>query len=266
MADGEELLETGYGPDTPPDDSVLRQFLLNQSSMNRLIAECAGGRHETHEDVSMADAGSVVPYLNQAVLLRPLRSMADPVFDRIDTFFDSSAMVTLLSAWPTPDLTERGWVLIGHPMFVVAPPGAVATEETPGVTVTRVSTRDELETAERVVIDGYPVSEAQGAPPGSLLPAALLDSGMGVWLGLLDGEPVGVGAELTAHGVVNLAMDATLPQARRRGVWRSVVAARTGAAAHVPAVAFTSDFSRSGFVAMGFLPITRFTFWARPGS
>ena len=31
----------------------------------------------------------------------------------------------------------------------------------------------------------------------------------------------------------------------------------------LPAVAFTSDHSRPGFVRMGFLPITRFTLWSR---
>jgi hypothetical protein len=30
----------------------------------------------------------------------------------------------------------------------------------------------------------------------------------------------------------------------------------------LPAVAFTSDYSRPGFLRMGFLPITVFTLWA----
>jgi hypothetical protein len=29
-------------------------------------------------------------------------------------------------------------------------------------------------------------------------------------------------------------------------------------------VAYTSDFSRPGFLRMGFLPVTRFTLWLRP--
>jgi hypothetical protein len=55
---------------------------------------------------------------------------------------------------------------------------------------------------------------------------------------------------------------ATLPAARRRGVWHALVAARCTATPDLPAVAFTSDYSRPGFVRTGLLPITRFTLWA----
>lgn len=40
-------------------------------------------------------------------------------------------------------------------------------------------------------------------------------------------------------------------------------AGKSPAAPDLPAVAFTSDYSRPGFLRMGFLPITRFTMWAR---
>jgi hypothetical protein len=45
-------------------------------------------------------------------------------------------------------------------------------------------------------------------------------------------------------------------------VWRTLVAARYTDIPDLPAVAFTSDCSRPGFLRMGFLPITRFTLWA----
>jgi hypothetical protein len=35
-------------------------------------------------------------------------------------------------------------------------------------------------------------------------------------------------------------------------------------AADLPAVAYTSDFSRPGFERLGYLPITRLTLWWRP--
>jgi hypothetical protein len=259
-----ERLETGHEPDTASDDSVLRQFLMNQSAMNRILAEHAHGRHELGGEVSLSDAGSAVAFLNQAVLHRPVLNQADPVLDQIDSFFTGSPAATVLSAWPTPDLSGRGWLLMGHPMFVVAAPRAVRAEPRPGVHVQRVTTPHELAVAEHVLVDGYPIPEGAHAASGSLLVSTLTDSDLGVWLGRLDGEPAGVGAELTAHGVVNLAMDATLAAARRRGVWRSIVAARAASAPDLPTVAFTSDYSRPGFVAMGFLPITRFTLWVRP--
>jgi hypothetical protein len=45
-------------------------------------------------------------------------------------------------------------------------------------------------------------------------------------------------------------------------VWHALVAARCAATPDLPAVAFTSDYSRPGFVRTGFLPVTRFTLWA----
>jgi hypothetical protein len=232
--------------------------------MNGALAAASDGRHEVDGDISLSDARSVVPYLNQAVLLRPVLNDRDPVLDRIDGFFSSPSVATVLSVWPTPDLTSRGWSLIGHPMFVVAPPGGIVGGESPaGVDVAAVTTAERLAEAERVLVDGYPIEVPGTAASGSVLPPALLDGELDVWLGTLEGDPVGVGAALSAHGVVNLAMDATLPSARRRGVWRAIVAARAATEPSAPTVAFTSDFSRPGFVSMGFLPITRFTLWAR---
>jgi hypothetical protein len=65
------------------------------------------------------------------------------------------------------------------------------------------------------------------------------------------------------HGLVNLCLGATLPGVRRRGVWRSLVWERVSEDPGKPAVAYTSDDSRPGFLRMGFLPVTRFTLWAR---
>ena len=78
----------------------------------------------------------------------------------------------------------------------------------------------------------------------------------------LDGTPIAVAASHTAHGVVNLCLAATLPTARRRGVWHALVATRCAGTPDLAAAAFTSDYSRPGFLRMGFLPITRFTLWA----
>lgn len=64
--------------------------------------------------------------------------------------------------------------------------------------------------------------------------------------------------------MTNLCIGATLPQARRRGVWEALVWARVATAPDLPAVAFTSDLSRPGLVRLGFLPVTRLTLWHRP--
>jgi hypothetical protein len=260
----ERPLEDGWLPDTPVGDTLLRQFVHNQGDLDCAVARALDGRAESSPDVFLADAASPVLYFNQALLARPLRGAGDGVLDEIESFFGAgTSAATLLSIWPTPDLSARGWSLIGHPAFVARGPAPPTASPRDGVEIRVATGADDLAVAERVAIEGYPMPEAAGGPSGSVLPAAVLDSGMEVRLGLCDGEPVGVGNSYVGHGVVNLCLGATLTAARRRGVWEALVWARVGAAPDLPAVAFTSDYSRPGFLRMGFLPITRFTLWAR---
>jgi hypothetical protein len=261
----ERPLETGWLADTPIGDTALRRFQFNQADVNDLVARAAGGRRERTDDVALADAGSVVPYYNQALLLRPLAHDADPVLDDIERFAGAATgrPFTILSSWPTPDLRGRGWHLAGHPAFVVRGDGRSGHVPPPDVEVRTAVTADDLAVAERVAIEGYPLEEAAGRPPGTVLPPALVGQPLVFRTGFLEDEPVAAAASHVAHGVVNLCFAATLPAARRRGVWEALVWARTSDAPDLPAVAFTSDFSRPGFERMGFVPVFRFTLWIR---
>ncbi len=257
-------LEDGWLPDTPVDDTLLRQFVHNQAELDAIVARALGGRVEATADVFLADAVSPVPYFNQAILARPLRGADDGVLDEVEAFFTGGKHpATLLSLWPTPDLSARGWALMGHPAFVARGPAPHDSVPRPGVEVRVADDAGTLAVAERVAIEGYPLEEAAGLSEPNVLPATLLGTGLRVRLGLCDGEPAAVGNVYTGHGVVNLCLGATLPAARRRGVWEALVWARLDEAPDLPAVAYTSDYSRPGFIRMGFLPITRFTLWAR---
>jgi hypothetical protein len=256
-------LETGWLADTPVDDTVLRRFLFNQADANAKIATASGGRHERTDAVAMADANGPVPYFNQAVLLQPLVSADEPTLDHLAAFYRGAAGTRmLLSLWPTPDLASRGWSLVGHPVFMVRGAFPSSFKQSEGVTVRTAATSDDLHEAERIAVDGYPLDEARGLPPGRLFPDALLDTDVRFRIGGLDGEGVGAAACHVSHGVVNLCFAATLPQARRRGVWEALVWARVGDGPSLPAVAYTSDYSRPGFERMGFVPTIRFTLWA----
>lgn len=261
-----DVLATGWGAGEPIDDSVLRRFVFNQAEVLRAMASGPAARQVADDDVVMVDSGGPVPYSNMAVLLRPVTRADDPVLDRVADFYadarDRTAL--LLSVWPLADLSARGLVLGGHPMFVVRPPGPVPITTTAGVDVGEVTTVDDLHALERIAVEGYPLDEARGLPPGSCFPEALLASPVTLRLGSVGGRPVSGAAALAAHGVVNLCFAATLPAGRRRGVWSELVWARVRQAPDLPAVAFTSDDSRPGFVKLGFLPITRFTLLVRP--
>ena len=255
-------LETGWRPDTPIGDSLLRRFVANQADLQDDLVGAVGGRSDRTPDVALSDSGLAAAYLNQAVMLRPISDAYDPVLDHGASFYAGSVGL-LLSPWPTPDLAGRGWQLVGHPMFVVrGPVGEPADAPPSDVSVRRAETPDDLALVERIVIDGYPVPELDGLPANRAIGPAVLESAVRHWIGYLDGTPTAAAASHAAHGVVNLCLAATLPATRRRGVWHALATARCASTPDLPAVAFTSDYSRPGFLRMGFLPITRFTLWA----
>lgn len=264
MSTSTRPLETGWRPDTPVDDSLLRQFLFNQAATNRWLAEARGGRvHET-PDVTVAIAGDVSMYLNQALLRRPVLSDADPVLDQLDGLYAAAGVTGLVvSLWPTPDLGARGWEVVGHPMLLARQPGLTPPGPASACEVSVVEDEAGLRAFEQVMVQGYPVAPAGDGRP--TFAARLAGGPVRFRLARVDGVPVAAAASHAAHGVVNLCMAATLPAARRLGAWRALVAARLGDAPRLPAVAFTSDDSRPGFLRMGFLPILRLTLWAVPG-
>lgn len=255
-----QVLETGWFPETPIEDNLVRRFLHNQAELSVALAETAGGEVLREPGVVAAWYDTRVVYNSMAVLTSPL--MPD-VLDQVDAFYTGRS-ATMLSAWPTEDLSERGWVLMGHPMFVVKAPGHLAVPAPPGVTTEVACTAEELALAERLACEGYPLPEAIGAAPNSVYAEGTLQTPLLVRLGLVDGEPVSVAASFLAHDVVNLCLAATLPRGRRRGVWAQLVAARVNDEEHLPSAAITSDDSRPGFTKLGFLPVQRMTMWLRP--
>jgi GNAT superfamily N-acetyltransferase len=88
-----------------------------------------------------------------------------------------------------------------------------------GVEVRRAETREELLAAERIakIAFGEQVTDDDPPPPDPLKP---------LYLAYVDGEPVGrASASFSEHGVT-LFGGATLPEARGRGAYRALVAAR----------------------------------------
>lgn len=252
----ERPLETGWLPDTPVDDSLLRRFVFNEAALKVIWAEAAGGRVEQRDGLVLADTGGLIPYFNQAVLLSPLLGADDVRLDAAAAYFDEVGRpATLLSLWPTPDLSARGWSLEGHPMLVARGPWGETTRAGDAQMVRELAAEDVGEYA-RVLEQGYPL-------PGAVVPAGLVERGVRLRVAEINGAVVAGAAGYVAHGVVNLCGAATLPEARRTGAWGALVRTRTADAPDLPAVAYTSDYSRPGFVHMGFLPITRFTLWRR---
>ena len=263
MAGSERPLEHGWLPDTPVGDTVLRSLAHNQGEVNAAVATAAGGRMQRTDAVLLADSGTPVPYDNQAVLVRPLAGPDDGVLDDVEAFFAGAANpATLLSIWPTPDLAARGWILVGPPAWVLRSPGPVPDAEPPPGWRSRCSRprRD----WPRPSASPSRATRSRRRRGGRWGPCCRPPS----WAPASRCGSAGSTASLghVGCGVQNLCLGATLPAARRKGVWESLVWARVADAPELPAAAYTSDFSRPGFVRMGFVPVLRFTLWLRPPS
>ena len=269
MSGGAELF-TGWGPDAPASDTVLRAFLLNWADSTAVAVEATGGQVRRRDDLVAADVGRPAGFTNCAILLAPLgtASTAD-VLGALDDLYGfasggKTGEVVLISAWPTPDLRPRGWALMGHPPIHLVPPGRGLPPAPPGLRIEPVTDEVGLRVWEDVVVAGYPLPDVAPYLPGGIYPSRVLTDGrFRFWLGWHDGRPVGVAAAFVSHGVNNVLIVATLPEARGRGFGQALTWRAALAEPGLPAVLLSSDDGRPVYDRMGFFPLFRFTLWHR---
>ncbi len=197
-------LASGWEPDVPVGDSLLRRYLYCWAALCETFALAAGGRTTTTPRFAAADYRRPSGWFNSATLLQPALAEAfDEVVDDVETFFAGGrGEVHLWSAWPTPDLSARGWELVGHPPLLVRPPAAlVPPPAPPGVDVAEVGDAAALADWERVAVEGYPLPELLPVAPAAVAhPSLLADPRLQFSLGRGDGEPVSVGTLFTDYG------------------------------------------------------------------
>ena len=259
------MLETGWGPETPVGDTLLRRAVFAMAGAWEPAVAALGGRVGRYAEFALADLRRPAGLANAVTLLQPLPPHPDAVLDAVEAAVGGgSGAVCLLSAWPTPDLSARGWRLLGHPPLHLRPPAPLPPlVSPPGLRIAAVADPAAVRAYERVLVEGYPFPDVR---LGTLFDDRLLTAaGPHLEIGYLDGRAVTVGARHVAHGLVVLALGATLPEARHRGCWAAMVRSRLAAVPDLPAVALFGDDSRPGAERLfGFLPITRFTMWMLP--
>ena len=257
---------TGWEPDAPIEDSFLRRYVFSHTAWFEAIAGAAGGRTVRHATWSGADVGRAAGFFNSATLLQPLSATnVEVTLDEIGEWFGRRA-VFLWSAWPTPDLSSRGWQLVGHPPLLLRPPTGRLPDAHPSLRAERVVDASGLRDWEHVIAYGFPLEHLQGRSATLVGERLFEDPRVGIWVGYEDDRPVTTGSLFTHVGVAQFALAATLPQARRRGYWFTLVRVRLQAAGDTPTAALFSDLSRPGAESLGFMPILRFTCWHRPTS
>jgi hypothetical protein len=258
-----EQLSTGWEPDVPVGDTMVRRYLFHFASLCEAFATAAGGRTVESSALRASDLGRPGGYWNAATLLQPPADW-QATLDEVEAFFaDGTGQAMLWSAWPTPDLRVRGWHLSGHPPLLIRPPAAqVGLPSVADGDVRTVRDVTELAEWECTAIAAYPLPELAGAPSGALAgPSLLDDKRLRLLTAHLDDRAVSAAAAFVDHGVGSLAFGATLPAARRRGLWQQLAVARIRTMSHLWVTGVFSDLSRHGAECLGFIPVQRFTLW-----
>jgi hypothetical protein len=218
----------------------------------------------------MADSHCPVVFFNSATLMQPLSAeTAVATLDQIAAFFafdDSSRQgeALLVSAWPTGDLRPSGWNLMGHPPLFLLPTSAAPRSVPPDLNVEHVRDLNALHAWERVAIEGYPLHALAGAPPGSITTDSWLDEPrLRLWVGWVGNRPVSASSAWTEHGINDVTLVATIPDARGRGYGEAVTWHAARADPSLPTMLISSDVARPIYERMGFLPLQRITLWYR---
>lgn len=259
-------LETGWRPDTPVGDTYLRRYVCNLTTSWLAAADAMEQRTLRSDAFAAADFGRPVGLFNSVTLTQPaLDGDLRDVLDGIEAFYDTgTGDVHLWSPWPTPDLSERGWELEGHPPMLLRPPsGPVDVAAPDDLRIVRVTDARGVDDWCRVAVEGFPLEEVMPYRTGDLLDERILrDERWRLFVGYAEDRPVCVGTLFVAYGLGHFFLAVTRPEARGRGYYGAMSRTRMAAVPDLPLAAVFSDMSRpAAETRLGFLPLTRFTLW-----
>ncbi len=248
---------------TLTDDRTLTDRALAASADRVLATARAMDRpHLEDEDLVVVHQGERGFFTNVAYV------MGEPDWDgvlaRVATVVPDACPVSLLAAGTVPDLSERGWVHVGRPPLMVRPVGRSDEVGPAELRIEPASDRSGLEVFERTLVDSYPDPSLQPYRWGSVHDERVLGGRTRYFVGTVDGRPVATASGHVAAGINVVEMVATVPEERHRGYGAALTRAATLVDPDLPAALIASDLGRPVYEALGYVAVSRWTFWHRP--
>lgn len=257
----DEALTTGWEPDVPADDSLLRAYVLTTAERSEAIARAAGGRVERTEHASLADGASPVLFDNVVTLLQPLAAdAARAAVTEALAFFPAERPFVVLSCWPIPGAGDLGIELMGHPPFMYRAPGPPPDGWEAGLDLREVTDEAGLATFFTTIVEAYPMPGGASA----LVDPGILTSGVRFWVGFEGDRPVGTAGVYVAHGTNDVEWVSVHESDRGKGYGAALTWAATLADPDLPAVLIASDPGQPVYERMGYVRLTRMSMWFRP--
>jgi GNAT superfamily N-acetyltransferase len=253
-------LITGWEPDLPAGDSLLRQFVLSYADRTEATAVVLGGAVDRDDDACVVDLASPFMFDNAVVLLRPpTPERLDRTLARARALYPAGRSWILLSVWPLPDPAGYGLGLLGHPPLMVRPghSGALSTMPPAELRIQPVTSELDMAVFHRVLLDGFGLS----GDGGSMADPRVLAAGVNLFVGYAGSTPVAVAGSALNHGLVEVDWVTTVPEARGRGYGTALTWRALDIAPELPAVLLASDPGQRVYERMGFLRLLRATMW-----
>jgi acetyltransferase (GNAT) family protein len=257
-----ERLPDGWGGDSARDDTLLRAYAEAWADLNEILGR-AGGHPTTRTDDFVAyDSHGAFPFVNVAVLLRPVHTDDDPVLDEISAFFapdDDRTPFLVWSATPTPSFAGRGWHLMGHPPLMLRPAAPADVPSPTGLEIVEVRDEEALARFDETLIAAYPVPEMAGRRQFG--PGVLDADGWHMWLGMVGDEPVGTAAAHVTDTFVDVEWISLHEGHRGKRIGEALTWAATLVRPDLPAMLFASDLGAPTYRRMGYQSMARLTLW-----
>lgn len=257
-----DRLEDGWHAETPVGDNLLHDHFMGFADYAVAVGRAAGKPTLDDDEVGACDLGIAHAFSRLAVLRRPPTD-GEQVAERLDAFFSGDDLYGVFA--PTVAPVPAGYQLGGHPPFMVRPAGGNAPPVPANLRIEPVTDERGMRDFELAMIRGYPVRELEDRPSGTGFPAALLElPWVRFWVGYEDDRPVATSGALVHHGLNHIEWISALPEVRGRGYGAALTWIATLADPSRPAALIASDDGRPVYERMGYLPVSRCTFWLGP--
>ena len=176
----------------------------------------------------------------------------------------AGAAGAVCDSWQTIDLEQSGFYDWRHePWFLCAGSRAVTEETPPELEIVRVATPQEVEELEAVSVRGFE-NEAATIEPGTLHPPAILDDPrMILWLGRVEGKPVGAAMSYRTDEAVGIFGVTTIASMRRRGYGTALTRAAMLVDSGLPSIHAPSPEGEGVYRRLGFQHVGELRIWSR---